>query len=204
MLVKTYPLSNNRKLEIHTDDIPDSPRGWDNNGTMVCFHKRYDLGDKHGYKSSDFSGWDELEAHIREDHDVVVILPLYLMDHSGITIRTNSDQFRACDSAGWDWGQVGFIFASRESLKNGGHPDDVDIEKVETWLRGEVKTYDQYLRGDIYGFQVRELCEHCGSDGDVVDSGWGFYGSDPLENGIADHLSEGDRDTLKRHIEKKH
>ena len=38
-----------------------------------------------------------------------LILPLYLMDHSGLSIRTSSELFRMCDSAGWDWGCVGFI-----------------------------------------------------------------------------------------------
>src|SRR6187402_3409459 len=37
-------------LEIISDDDPMSPREWDNIGTMVCFHKRYTLGDKHDYK----------------------------------------------------------------------------------------------------------------------------------------------------------
>ena len=39
----------------------DNPRDWDNLGTMVCFHKRCCLGDKHDYNSDNYSSWDEME-----------------------------------------------------------------------------------------------------------------------------------------------
>lgn len=32
-------------IRIEQDDNPESPREWDNVGTMVCFHDRYNLGD---------------------------------------------------------------------------------------------------------------------------------------------------------------
>lgn len=38
------------KIEICYDDLaPDSPRDWCNLGTMVCWHGRYSMGDKHDY-----------------------------------------------------------------------------------------------------------------------------------------------------------
>ena len=42
-------------------------------------------------------------------------------------------------------------------------------EKAENLLRTEVETYDQYLRGECYGFQLYE-------DGEEIDSCWGFLG----------------------------
>ena len=126
----------------------ENPRDHDNNGLMICFNNDHDLGDKHDYRSKDFKGWEELQAQIKTDHDIVAILPLFLFDHSGLTISTTCEQFKICDGAEWDWGQVGFIIATRENMKAGGHPDDVDVEKVLTWLREEVKTYNQYLRGE--------------------------------------------------------
>ena len=192
-IVETYKLTNNRVLKIIQDDDPESPREWDNNGWMVCFHKNYILGDKHDYRSDSFNSWDELQAKIKEDHDVVAILPLYLYDHSGITISTGSF------SCPWDSGQVGFIVATRENLKAGGHNvDELDVDKVEAWLRGEVDTYDQYLRGDIYGFRYYgKPCPTCDNKGEVTDSCWGFFGSDPLENGMMDHLDDDVREELE-------
>lgn len=41
-------------LTVQPDDFFVSPRRVDENfGTMVCFHRRYDLGDEHDYKNSD-------------------------------------------------------------------------------------------------------------------------------------------------------
>jgi len=33
-------------------------------------------------------------------------------------------------------------------------------------------------------------CDACGHDeeGDEIDSCWGFFGDNPMENGIADHI----------------
>ena len=54
------------------------------------------------------------------------------------------------------------------------------IDKVTNVLESEVKTYDQYLTGDVYGYEIYEVsecdkgCEHK----EFVDSCWGFYGED--------------------------
>jgi hypothetical protein len=41
-------------LFVVLDDEPINPREeWDNFGTMVCFHKRYTLGDEHHYDSAE-------------------------------------------------------------------------------------------------------------------------------------------------------
>jgi hypothetical protein len=188
MKIKEYNLPNDRKLEIHQDDTAESPREWDNNGVMVCFHRRYNLGEKHEHSSAqDFLDWRK-----EQGDKIIAILPLYLYDHSGLSISTG--EF----SCPWDSGQVGWIYASRESLESGGHNvDEIDVQKVEEWLRGEVKTYDQFLRGDVYGFIVREApCEKCGGEGKSGDSCWGFYGDDPTENGMSDHLAPEDREAL--------
>ena len=71
------------KLEIEQDNDPMNPRReWDNLGTMVCFHKRYDLGDKTDYRSEDYDSWEGLKQGIIENEGEVFILPLYLYDHS--------------------------------------------------------------------------------------------------------------------------
>lgn len=36
----------NYKLKLQRDEYPDDPREWSNLGKMVCFHRRYNLGDE--------------------------------------------------------------------------------------------------------------------------------------------------------------
>jgi hypothetical protein len=102
------------ELEIVQDTDPESPRTWDNLGTMVCFHKRYELGDKTDYRTEDYDSWEELKEGIIKNEGEVVILPLYLYDHSGITISTSSFDCR------WDSGCVGFICVSKDKIREEG------------------------------------------------------------------------------------
>jgi len=195
--VKTITLADGRSLEIHVDDNPESPREWDNMGTMVCFHRRYRLGDKsHNYSEKDFSSWDELRAKIEEDHHPALIYPIFLYDHSGITI--NMGGFADCDIARWDWGQVGFIFVSEEKVCKEYSVKSVTTEvlqRAKNCLLAEVEVYRQYLEGDVYGFVLRAAPKHCDvcnhtEDGEELDSCWGFYGNDIRENGMLEHLPE--------------
>lgn len=158
------------KIEIIQDSDPESPREWDNIGTMVCFHNRHTLGDKHDYRSSHFDTWNELERQIERDEKIGVILPLYLYDHSGITMNTTGF------SCPWDSGQVGFIFVSKEKIRKEFGVKYVTkkvMEKIEKQLVGEVETYDQYLTGDVYGYRITDT-----EKDEELDSCWGFYGSE--------------------------
>ena len=40
-------------LVIQQDDSPSNPREDDNFGKMICFHRRYNLGDHHNYIDKD-------------------------------------------------------------------------------------------------------------------------------------------------------
>ena len=47
------------RLEVILDTYPENPRKWDNLGTMVCSHRRYDLGDEQAKNIDEYSSWDE-------------------------------------------------------------------------------------------------------------------------------------------------
>ena len=162
------------KIEVIQDESPSSPREDDNLGTMVCFHKRYELGDKTDYRTEDYDSWDELKDKLSEDFKGGVILPLYLYDHSGITISTSSFDCR------WDSGCVGFICVSKDKIREEG----IDETKVEQYLIDEVKTYDQYLTGDVWGYNVYEIttCDKGHEHKELVESNWGMYGHDECES----------------------
>lgn len=213
MSIAEYDLPNGRKLEIHHEEDPESPRTWDNLCTMVCQHKRYNLGDNHDIDLSECRTWAAVQWAIKRyvkaagDKKVAIIRPLYLYDHSGLSISTRG--FRQYDSAGWDWGQIGWIYCTERQIEAEYGRNENDIlsaserhrKKMEQRLQGEVETYDQYLRGDIYGFIVRKApCEHCGAKSGVEDSCWGYYGTDIASNGILDNLSEEDREAVKKQI----
>lgn len=159
---------NGLVIEVVPDECPMDPREWDNIGTMVCFHKRYELGDKTDFKSKDYESWEELYTAI-EENGGIHIKPLYLYDHSGISIRIGAWHGLA-QHAQWDSGQVGFIYTTKESLEAYGITDELT---AVTGLGHEVEEYDRYLRGDVYGYLIKKACPSCEHLG-VEDSSWGF------------------------------
>jgi len=212
-------------IRLEYDEHPESPREWCNVGTMVCWHRRYNLGDEQPKESPDerflyyVQGgrrWNEekakREAAIRASHprpdlcgtdeereetedslnvalDAVegdmeddvelcrelfdrdnIHLPLYLYDHSGITISTG--RF----SCPWDSSQVGFIYCSKTKAREEWGPkyfpgitDEQIWGKAEAYLESEVSTYDGYLTGQVVGYVVSD------PDDREIASCWGFY-----------------------------
>ena len=168
------------KLVLKHDNHADSPRDWDNLGTMICFHGRYDLGDKHNYNADDYSGWEEMKQAIIKEENPAVILPLYMYNHSRISISTKPFSCR------WDSGQIGFILVSKKKALEeiGGKIVTAKLkQKIEKQLEGEVETYTQYVEGEVYGFQIVD------EDDDVIDSCYGFYGTDFATNGMLDYIN---------------
>jgi hypothetical protein len=160
-------------LRIEPDESIESPRTYYGNlGTMVCFHRRYNLGDTHNYGSDSFNGWDELEKQIIKDNDPAIILPVYMYDHSGLTISTSPFSC-PCDS-----GQIGFIFVSKAKVRDEYGKKIVSKaikDEVRKILEGEIETYDQYLKGEVYGWIIDAPDE---KDEKNVESCWGCYGFD--------------------------
>ena len=54
------------------DEYPESPREWDNFGTMICFHKRYTFPNENNSRNA-----QELIDFI-EDNKNIIALPIYL------------------------------------------------------------------------------------------------------------------------------
>jgi len=143
--------NGNLRYNIHYDESPGDPRSWDNVGTIVCFHKRYNLGDKTDLKRNDFASFDELETYIKQELKGVIILPVFMMDHSGISISTKDFNDR------WDSGQIGFIYTTQEKMDE----NKFDVDTFTKILVNEVHTYNKYLNGECYMYIIEEQCTHC-------------------------------------------
>ena len=161
-------------LEIVQDMDPPNPVAEGHLlSTLAMFHRRYILGDQnHGIEWRDFNSWDDMEAHIRKTKDVAAILPIYMYDHSGITI---SHQPFNCQ---WDSGQVGFGYITKQQAR-----DFYTVKRVtklvrelaEELLISEIKEYDMYLTGDAWGYVIKDR------DGEEIEACWGTFGRDNCE-----------------------
>lgn len=154
-------------LTITDDPYPENPRSWDNAATMWCAHRRYNLGD-HQINTADYDSWDDVLTTI----DYVVALPLYLYDHSGITMSTTPFSCR------WDSGQVGWITMSKTQILNAFGGKRVTAKKKQQamgLMRSEVATYDAYITGEVYEYAIMD------AEGEVVESCCGYYSRESAE-----------------------
>ena len=132
---------------------------------------------------------------------VGIIAPLYLFDHSGITMRTTPFGDH------WDSGLVGHIFISFARIRHvwggGKYVGDSWVEgsgiltkkrlaQAESCLNAEVETYDQFLTGDVWGYQIEDAA------GNEEDSCWGYFGHEWATNGILGAMSTEDEKALIR------
>ena len=158
-------------IDIDSDPYAENPRdAYSNLGIIVGSHGRYRITDEHNVDGHPipkvdfdaFYGWDEVEAHLRAEHGAVVILPIYMYDHSGVAYST--EPF----SCPWDSGQVGFIFATEATIATCGTPMDLVAEV----LAGEVNEWSRWATGEYVSYEVRS------PDGEVIDSLHGIDNED--------------------------
>ncbi len=152
-----------RQVEIHQDVDAESPRDmFDNLSTLVGWHRRTTVGDKKVEPCTE----KELRAQVRAEGDTVLaILPLHLYEHGGMSVSTGaySDTF--------DSGQVGWAYVTRSRAKRMGCTGrKYGKAWLEKAIRSEVRDYDSYLTGAVYGFIIR------GREGEVLESTWSYIG----------------------------
>lgn len=172
----------NFTIKIEADESPESPREWDNLGTIVCFHDRYKLGDE-----NEFSDSEDLKEFLKKEEKNIIVLPLYLYDHSGITMNTKGFSCR------WDSSTVGIIYVTKEKVKENYNCKIVSKsirEKVIKILESEVKIYDQYLTSEVYHYSIED------NEGNHIDSCSGFYSYNHEENGLMEYA----RNSIDSHI----
>ena len=162
-------------IKIYHDPDSENPREWSNLGALICWHRRYRLGDSHRFDCPeaflrDLAGVaDQSDLsldRLRERAErKAIILPVYLYDHSGLAM--NTIEFH-CP---WDSGQVGFVYVTLETVRKEFGAKRVTKamrEKAKDILRAEIVTFDAYLGGRVYGYVVER-------DGEEIDACWGFF-----------------------------
>ncbi len=180
-------------------DPPNPRKDYDNLGIMAHKHSRYVLGEeeigdpiewleeKLGLQNAYIYNNERLGELESRFFDEFIALPLYLYDHSGLTIRTYPFGCR------WDSGKVGYIYVSKQRARKEYSTKRITKKlrkKILDILMFEVQLFDQYLRGDVYEFIIEnQHHEH-------LDSCGGFFGSDWHNNGMKEYIPERLHDQL--------
>ena len=120
---------------------------------------------------------DELAAIEKSS---AIWIPVYAYIHSGTTIATTPF------SCPWDSGQCGIAWMSKEAaISNWGKKAMTPKvrEKAIAYIEGHIKTFDQWVQGDVWGYQIKD------ENDEVVDSCWGFFGQDYAEQEMLEALA---------------
>ena len=194
------------EAKIFPDQYPESPRtSQDNLTTMVYGHRRYIVGDRQPDEDEvailERGGWNTLlDAYLKRgdshgDGKILWARKYGLYAHSGVAIYLGGGA-SPFDPGGWDSGMVGIIFVTEGQRALLGVP----LDTVEQSALTEFKEYDQYLRGEVYGYSITEYdicptCQHAQAS-EVTEQCFGFIGDDPEKNGMADNVDEEYRQVL--------
>lgn len=124
-----------------------------------------------------------LVEYVRKEYGARVIIPLFLYDHSGISMsagqaiidrseddsdfdRSNRHPF---DAHGWDVSSVGVIFDTPEGVEQ-CIGKEATVDEIKAALLSEVEVYSSYLEGDITYYNVED------DETNFHDSCGGFVG----------------------------
>lgn len=156
-------------IEVVPAYDPEEPfEGGGKLGHHAFFHGRYRLGDADiPFAHSDFGGWDAMREYIESKNGLnAICLPVYMYDHSGITINTTGF---AC---GWDSGQIGFTYATRDDIRawyDCKYVRQSRIDEALELLKAEVDTVDKHIRGEVYDWRIMQDGEHIETCGTYYD-----------------------------------
>jgi hypothetical protein len=160
---------NGYKAHIMLDEYPEDPRErYEHDTVIVDWSRDYDIGDRKAtgneIEAYRRGGIELLTRYLSITKDAHTVVPLRLLDHSGLRLWIG-DGYESEAYGGWDSGQAGFAYITRETVEKHGFADPWSV------LASDVQEMDSYLSGDVYGIVIVDPY------GQEVDSYWGFIGA---------------------------
>lgn len=180
----------NKILKIYYCEDADSPREWDNLGKFVLNHERYNFPNELNMDLDAFSSWEEVKNHLKKEFKAVIVKPVGMYDHSGISVYIGDKHNY------WDGGQLGFICILEEDIKKEyGKVTKETIKKAENVLNGEFETFKAYVEGEVFGFELYKKVKvkitkeysktkketTTETEEQFIDSCWGYFGEEGLK-----------------------
>ena len=199
-VLKARLLNGNKvQAELVYDPDADSPREWDNLGTILISPDK-----SHWIASPDdivdtsirlgknpHEHWENLrrEQLNLKKSDIAIAYPITKYEHGSISLSLGYKQ-------GWDYGVVGFVYITKETLRKEYGVKRITksiIECAENRLQDELDTLTRWLNGDCYGWQIKEYALDDGGldweEVDTLDNCWGYFDQDYAFGSMKDALN---------------
>lgn len=118
---------------------------------LLTKHRRYNIA----IEMNTMFQWDNVFDSngdiLKYITDEYFALPVYMLDHGGLTLSTTKFNDR------WDSGKLGIICVSKIDAKK------YVIPNFEEAAENYLKLYTNYLNGEIYSITISKLCPCCGN-----------------------------------------
>jgi len=177
-------------IEVYYDECADSPREWDNLGTIYSRHRDYDP-DNHRMTelAGSFDYWNANDDKTFTDYlnEFYYWLPISYYEHGGITVWAGEP------TGDWDSGIFGVIAVRKDKAREEFPGTEEEIRELAiNNLKAEIKTLDQWYTGEVYGFMTTD------EDGIFIDQCGGYFGDEEIDNIISEAKAAIDREIEKR------
>ena len=165
------------------EESPENPLEY-SDVNLVAFHGRYTLGNQPQFKTpAEFAEY--IDPMLKKDQ--AVVFPVYMMDHSGLTVKLGP--FSGSHAA-WDSGKIGYVYATKQALRDFYNVKRLmkkHINKYAEYVISILDQYTSYLNGWGYG-AVITVTDDVGNEQEESISG--YYDRDEAIN---DALAEAKR-----------
>ena len=198
ILKARLPNGNKVQAELVYDPDATNPRECDSLGTILITPNKAHWIASHDDEvdasiplgKNPYEHWENIrkqQLNLKKS-DIAIAYPITKYEHGSISLSLGYKQ-------GWDYGVVGFVYITKETLRKEYGVKRITksiIECAENHLRDELDTLTRWLNGDCYGWQIKEYA--LTDDGldwkgvDVLDACWGYLDQDYARNDMKDAL----------------
>lgn len=178
-VIDSIKCDNGLSVDIVPDFFCDSPReNCEHDSVIFSNHRHYNPDNRSIEELLDENG----NLRTRELDKDYIYLPIYAYEHSGIALSTERT---GCFADRWDSGMFGIIAISKASVRKNWCVKRISKkmrENVCSCLKAEVAELSAWYNGECYGYEVMN------SDGDCLESCYGYIGYESIEDAKADGL----------------